>query len=440
MRVLTYGRGQVTIDGAPVYLDNLKPMKVFPAYMYRMLVEHLERSGEPFRDEAAQFLDAGKLSTSFKLRDYQEAALSSWDMGSSRGVVVLPTGAGKTILAVKAIEKLNVSTIILVPTIVLVEQWRSVLQQAFNTEIGAIGGGNMEILPITVSTYDSASLRSRKLGNLFQFIIFDEVHHLTAPSYRRIAQRYLAPFRLGLTATMPKEEAYLEVIFGLVGEKNYQLDVDDLAGKHLAEYAVKTVKLPLTGYEKAEYDKQFEIYRKFLRTRGIKIRSPRDYMSLVKRTGRDPEARRAITARTQAMDIAYTSDSKIAYLKSLLRANPDEKTIIFTRQNKLVYRLSRDLLIPAITHRTPREERNEILRMFHSGGYKRVLTSRVLDEGVDVPDASIAVIISGSGSNRQFVQRLGRILRPGPGKQAVLFELVSAGTAETYISDRRKRS
>ena len=140
------------------------------------------------------------------------------------------------------------------------------------------------------------------------------------------------------------------------------------------------------------------------------------------------------------MDIAYTSDSKIAYLKSLLRANPDEKAIIFTRQNKLVYRLSREMLIPAITHRTPREERSEILRMFHAGGYKQVLTSRVLDEGVDVPDASIAVIISGSGSNRQFVQRLGRILRPGPGKQAVLFELVSAGTAETYISARRKRS
>jgi len=440
MRVLTYGRGQVHIDGQPVYLDNLEPMKVFPAYMYRRLVEHLEKSGEPFRDEAAQFLEAGELSTSFKLRDYQEAALTSWTLGGSRGVVVLPTGAGKTVLAVKAIEELKASTIILVPTIVLVEQWRSVLQQAFNTEIGALGGGNAEILPITVSTYDSASLRARKLGNLFQFIVFDEVHHLTAPSYRRIAQRYLTPYRLGLTATLPKEEAYLKVIAELVGKKNYQLGVDDLAGEHLADYTVKTVRLPLTGYEKEEYDKQFEIYRKFLRARDIKIRSPRDYMSLVKRTGRDPEARRAITARTQAMNIAYNSDSKIAYLKSLLKANPEEKAIIFTRQNKLVYRLSKELLIPAITHRTPREERAEILRMFHGGEYKRVLTSRVLDEGVDVPDASIAVIISGSGSNRQFIQRLGRILRPGPGKKAVLFELVSAGTAETYISDRRKRS
>ena len=162
-------------------------------------------------------------------------------------------------------------------------------------------------------------------------------------------------------------------------------------------------------------------------------------MSLVKRTGRDPEARRAITARTQAMDIAYNSDSKIAYLKSLLKENPNEKVLIFTSQNKLVYRLSKELLIPAITHKTQREERDEILKLFHGGEYKRVLTSRVLDEGVDVPDASIAVILSGSGSSRQFIQRLGRILRPSPGKQAVLFELVSAGTAETYVSQRRKR-
>lgn len=438
MRVLTYKRGQVHIDGPPVYLSNLEPMNSFPGYLYGQVIGNIKKSGDPFKDDAGQFQNQSKLASTFKLRDYQEAALRAWTNGGSRGVVVLPTGAGKTILAVKAVESLQCSTLVLVPTIVLVDQWRAVLQQAFNIEIGALGGGNDDIRPITVSTYDSASLRARRLGNVFEFIVFDEVHHLTGPTYRRIAERYIAPYRLGLTATLPREEAYLDVIHELIGPKNYQLGVDDLAGKHLADYVVKTVRLPLTGYEKAEYDKQYEIYRGFLRKRGIKIRSPRDYMSLVKRTGRDPEARRAIAARTQAMDIAYNSDSKVAYLKSLLKANPEEKALIFTSQNKLVYRLSKEMLIPAITHRTPREEREEILRMFHSGEYRRILTSRVLDEGVDVPDASIAVILSGSGSNRQFVQRLGRILRPGPGKQAVLFELVSAGTAETYVSQRRK--
>lgn len=139
------------------------------------------------------------------------------------------------------------------------------------------------------------------------------------------------------------------------------------------------------------------------------------------------------------MDTALNGGNKIAYMKSLLKANPGEKTLIFTSRNKLVYRLSRELLIPAITHQTPQAEREEILGGFRDGAYRRIVTSRVLDEGVDVPDASMAVIISGSGSNRQFIQRLGRILRKTPGKEAVLFELVSEGTAETYLSARRRR-
>lgn len=225
----------------------------------------------------------------------------------------------------------------------------------------------------------------------------------------------------------------------LVGPTVYELGVNDLAGSHLADFTVKTIRLPLSGAEQYEYNRQYDIYRDYLKSRNIKIRSTRDYLNFVKRSGRDPEARRALTARNTAMDIALNSSSKIAYLKQLLKSNPSEKTLIFTSHNKLVYTLSKELLVPAITHQTPQEEREEILSRFHSGEYMRVLTSRVLDEGVDVPDASMAVILSGSGSNRQFVQRLGRILRPSLGKEAILFELVSAGTAEVYMSHRRKQ-
>ncbi len=139
------------------------------------------------------------------------------------------------------------------------------------------------------------------------------------------------------------------------------------------------------------------------------------------------------------MDLAQNSSSKVDYLKELLAENRDEKAIIFTRHNKLVYRVSREMLIPAITHQTPREEREEILDGFKAGRYLRVVTSQVLDEGVNVPDASLAVILSGTGSGRQFIQRLGRVLRKKGGKQAKLVELVSMGTAETRTSRRRKR-
>ncbi|MCK4399480.1 DEAD/DEAH box helicase, partial [Candidatus Bathyarchaeota archaeon] len=356
-----------------------------------------------------------------------------------RGIIVLPTGAGKTFIAVKAIEALKASALITVPTIVLVEQWREVLEESLGVTVGALGGGEQDIQPITVSTYDSASLRARHLGNRFQLLVFDEVHHLAAPTYRRIATRYLAPYRLGLTATLQEDEATMELYGELVGPTVYRLGVDSLAGKHLSDYTVKTVKLPLTAEERAEYDRQYEIYRGFLRRRNIRIRGAQDYLRLVRRSGRDPEARRAVQARGRAMDIALNGGNKTAYLKSLLKANPGEKTLIFTSHNKLVYRLSRELLIPAITHQTPKAEREEVLGGFRDGTYRRIVTSRVLDEGVDVPDASMAVIISGSGSNRQFIQRLGRILRKTPGKEAVLFELVSEGTAETYLSARRRR-
>ena len=439
MRILEYSRGRIIIEGDPVYLDQLEPMNSYPAYFYNRIVEYLDSSREPYRDRAGEFLKTPKLETTFKLRDYQVDALKYWTKADCRGIVVLPTGSGKTVLAVKAIEEQQCSTLVVVPTIVLVEQWRGVLEQAFNTPIGALGGGQEDIQPITVSTYDSARLRAHKLGNIFKLIVFDEVHHLTAPSNRRIAERYLAPKRLGLTATLQKAEAPLMTLEELVGPTVYELGVTDLAGSHLADFTVKTIRLPLSGAEQYEYNRQYDIYRDYLKKRNIQIRSPRDYLNFVKRSGRDPEARRALTARNSAMDIALNSSSKIAYLKQLLKSNPAEKTLIFTSHNKLVYTLSREMLVPAVTHQTPQEEREEILSRFHSGDYKRILTSRVLDEGVDVPDASMAVILSGSGSNRQFVQRLGRILRPSPGKEAILFELVSAGTAEVYMSHRRKQ-
>ena len=162
-------------------------------------------------------------------------------------------------------------------------------------------------------------------------------------------------------------------------------------------------------------------------------------MSFVRRSGADPEARRALLARNAAMDIALNSSEKINYLKNILQANSDVKTIIFTRHNKLVYKISRLLLIPAITHQTVSEERRSILDNFKSGPYRRIITSQVLDEGIDVPDAALAVILSGTGSSRQFIQRLGRVLRKREGKQAVLIELVSMETAETRISQRRKQ-
>jgi superfamily II DNA or RNA helicase len=401
-------------------------------------VEHLEREGVAFSDEVFRKGSRLQLSSSIVLRDYQEEALEAWRNEGHRGVIVLPTGAGKTVVAIKAIERLEEPTLIVVPTLVLVEQWRARLEEEFGVEVGVVGGGSREVRPITVITYDSAVLRSEELGNRFGLLVFDEVHHLPAASYRRIGTLYAAPYRMGLTATLSREDGAHVSLMDYVGRIVYEMEVDELAGVHLAEYSIETIHVPLTPEEQRDYDSGFSIYREYLQSRGIRIRSARDYQRFVMRSGRDPEARRALLARNRAMDLAMNSSAKVEYLKRIFQSYPDEKALVFTRHNKLVYRISKEMLIPAITHQTPRREREETLDRFKSGVYLRIVTSQVLDEGVDVPDASLAIVLSGTGSSRQFIQRLGRVLRKGEGKQAKMLELVSRGTAETRVSRRRR--
>ena len=441
MIVLRFDRGSLTARGGPVphgrYDTGVGAYRA-PALHYGDILEHLRQSGGAYRDEALDPLPCPPLHSDIKLRDYQQRALDAWRTAGRRGVVVLPTGAGKTVIAMKAIEELGAATLVVVPTLVLIDQWRSRLEEAFGVEVGVVGGGRHLLRGLTVSTYDSAGLRADRLGNRFRLLILDEVHHLPAPRYRSIGLKYLAPFRLGLTATLERTDGAHLALLDLVGEKVYEMGVDELAGVHLSDYTIRTVSVPLTEAERAEYDAQYAVYREFIRRRGIRMRSARDFQRFVMRSGRDPEARRALLARNRAMGIALNSSAKIEHLKRLLLENPEEKAIIFTQHNSLVYRISREMLIPAITHQTPREERGEVLQRFRSGRYMRIVTSRVLDEGVDVPDASLAVILSGTGSSREFIQRLGRVLRKREGKRAELVELVSRRTAETRMSRRRK--
>ena len=443
MIVLRFNRGSIIARGGPIpysRYDAKTGTYRAQALHYWEILKHLERGGANYRDEALDAIPCPGLSSDIRLRDYQKRALDAWREAGRRGVVVLPTGAGKTIVALKAMEEIEAATLVVVPTLVLVDQWRSRLEEAFGVEVGVVRGGKHLLRGLTVATYDSASLRADRLGNRFRLLIFDEVHHLPAPSYRRIGLMYLAPCRLGLTATLEREDGAHLALLELVGDKVYEMGVDDLAGVHLADYTIQTVSIPLSEEEKAEYEAQYAIYRGFLRRRGIRMRSLQDFRRFVMRSGRDPEARRALLARNRAMDIALNSETKIDYLKRLLLENPEEKVIIFTQHNSLVYRISGEMLIPAITHQTPQEERAEILQRFRSSRYRRIITSRVLDEGVDVPDASMAVILSGTGSSREFIQRLGRVLRKQERKHAKLVELVSRGTTETRLSRRRKEN
>ena len=137
-------------------------------------------------------------------------------------------------------------------------------------------------------------------------------------------------------------------------------------------------------------------------------------------------------------ELAVCAPAKVAVVESLLNEHKNDRVILFTQDNATCYALSRRFLIPAITHQTKIKERSAILKGLAAGTYGAVITSRVLNEGVDVPDANVAIVVSGSGSVREHVQRLGRVLRKKEGKHARLYELVTRATNETYTSERRR--
>jgi superfamily II DNA or RNA helicase len=409
------------------------------AIYYREVLAYLERSRIVYQDEAANPPPVPSLSCRVELRSYQKAALNSWFDAGKRGVVVLPTAAGKTFVALKAIEMLNVATLVVVPTLDLLDQWRKLLSNQFETEVGAYGGGDDILEPLTVSTYDSAYIRAEQLGDRFMLMIFDEVHHLPAPSYSQIAEMYIAPYRMGLTATYEREDGGHYDLPRLVGGPVYHLEVDALAGKHLSPYTHEKILVDLTPDEQKLYKREYDVFAKYLRQKRVVLRSPEDFRRFIMRTGSDPEAREALLARNRALKTALNSEAKIKALGEFLDVYAREKILVFTRYNQLAYRISRRFLIPVVTHQTPREERKEILEKFKAGEYMAIVTSQVLDEGVDVPDASIGFILSGTGSSREYIQRLGRILRKRRGKQAKLIEIVARETVETRISQRRHR-
>jgi superfamily II DNA or RNA helicase len=404
---------------------------------YRDVLAYLEESHILFQDEVPQMPPLENVKSTIQLRPYQQSALEKWQRAGNRGVLVLPTAAGKTYIALKAIELLKTQTLIVVPTLDLIDQWRARIKECLNVESGAVGGGENTVRMITVATYDSAYLHAALLGNKFMLIVFDEVHHLASPSYMQIAEMYIAPYRMGLTATYERIDERHRLLPRLIGDVVSSVDVEDLSGKHLAPFTYEKIYVGLSPEEQGIYDKEMSKFRNYLKKKRIIMKSPKDFQRFIMITGRDPEARKALLSRNRALKVALNSKEKIKALAELLSAHPQEKTLIFTLHTDLVYATSRAFLIPAITYLTPKEERREILENFRKGKYHTIVTSQVLDEGVDVPDATAGYILSGTGSARAYIQRLGRLLRKFEGKQARLVEIVSKETMEVRMSHRR---
>src|SRR5436309_373141 len=374
-------------------------------------------------------------------RPYQNEALTNWLAEGSAGVVVLPTGAGKTLVAAMAIHETGLWTLAVVPTLDLLGQWRPALANALSLsadDIGVFGGGEKEMKPITIITYDSAALYPRELKR-FGLLIFDECHHLPAPTYRLIAESAFTPLRLGLSATPERGDmAHLD-LDQLIGPEVYRRSPAELTeGQYLAQYSEVRIDISLLAEDEVRYAEQRRIYRSFLQRRHIIIHSPEEFQQkVIFMSARDPQAREAMLAWREARNIAMNAPPKYAEIERLLRLHASDQVLLFSEYNPVVDEISRRFCLPSITYKTPAEERRTILDRFRSGQYTKLVTGRVLNEGVDVPDCRVAIIVSGNSTKREYIQRLGRILRPKEG-EALLYELVTTGTTEEGVAKRRK--
>ena len=426
--------------------DRVERFRI-PAIQYRELVTALQAEGANFTDEAKGFSTL-ELVPQLERSPYphQTEALAAWKAAGRRGVVVLPTAAGKTYLAQMAMEVTPRSTLITVPTLDLMHQWYAQLLVAFpDAEIGLLGGGSRDRTQILVATYDSAAIHAESLGNRYALLICDECHHLPSDFNRVIAEYAIAPYRLGLTATPDRTDGRHADLDTLLGAVVYHRTAEDLAGKALAHHEIVQLKVELSPPERSRYNHLIETRNDFLQRSNIWLGSMQGWQRFVQASAQSQEGRRAMLAHREARAIALGTEGKLRVLAELLAQHHLAQTLIFTNDNATVYRISQDFLIPALTHQTPVKERHEILQNFREGKYRTLVASHVLNEGVDVPEASIAILLSGTGSTREYIQRLGRVLRKGQiqagqsPKQAILYEVIAEETTEEGVSRRRRQ-
>ncbi len=444
--LITFESGTLILDGVSredfvpqdfVWDERTRQFRA-PAYKYRQIITEFIRHKIPYEDKAKKYLEFD-FKEKFKLtpRPYQTESIEAWQKNKKCGVIVLPTGAGKTHVATMAIEICGRQTLVIVPTLDLMNQWYDLLLSTFNAEVGLIGGGFYEIGAITVTTYASAFRHQERIGNQFGLVIFDECHHLPSEGYKYAAEFAIAPFRLGLTATPERADEGELLLEEIVGNFVYRLEAQELAGEYLADYFVERIEVDLTDEERDEYQKEREIYINFVRQKNINFSGIDGWKMFVIQSAKSEQGRRAMKAYRNSKKIALGTEAKINVLQDLLVRHKKDKVLIFTAENEMVYRISQDFLIPAITHETNVKERGFWLKSLNSGKVSALATSKVLNEGVNIPDASVAIILSGSGSSREHIQRLGRILRKQGDKQAILYEVVTRNTSEERISQRR---
>jgi superfamily II DNA or RNA helicase len=435
---LSFDRGTLRLDGRPEALEmehvRFDPRTGFhraPASRYASILARACERGLAIDDAIAlDLLVTSKDIGAAPLRPYQEQALSSFDAFGRRGIIVLPTGGGKTRVACAALSRAACSALILVPTRALLEQWISILQALHPAPIGVVGDGELRIEPITVMTFESAYRRLDVYGNRFSMLVVDEVHHFAGGLRSEALEMCVAPIRLGLTATPPPRGSLSAArLRELIGPVVCELGIDDLAGRHLADLDMVRIHVALEADEREAYVRDHEPFTE-LRREIRRVHPDADWKTCMALIARMPGGRDVLAGQQRASELATFPRAKRRIVHDLARRHWQDRTLLFTATAEQAYSLGSELLVPVITAETTREERLDILDRFRRGVVRMICSARVLNEGIDVPEANVAIIAGGTLGAREHIQRIGRILRPAQDKRATAYEIVTIETMD----------
>ncbi len=399
----------------PKHLKGSLPSRwVFPMSVRASVKQTLAQKGFPCVDELG-YQRAAPIELSWRanagLRDYQAAAVESFlsaDTGQS-GVVVLPCGAGKTLVGIGAMVELDVETLIFAPTDTACNQWRQEILEKTTIHPSQVGmyRETGKISPVTIATYHRVAAANQKgtrrhfatLSNhRWGLVIYDEVHMLPAPLFR-LAADMQSVRRLGLTATLIREDGAETDVFSLIGPKCYEAAWKDLEQQgYLAKVRCVEVRVPLPRTERETYES---------------------------------------TDRRHRHKMAALNSAKLEVLMDLARVHVNDSVLVIGHYLDHLYEAAELLSSPVVTGKTPLAEREHWFEAFRNGSLKRLVLSRVANMSVDIPCASVIIQLSGLyGSRQEEAQRLGRLLRPdsGPG---VFYTVVTNHSVEADMSRHR---
>ncbi|MHA1616424.1 MAG: DEAD/DEAH box helicase, partial [Candidatus Njordarchaeales archaeon] len=361
--------------------------------------------GVPLKSSFSEYIKAGNLF----LMDHQKEALNAWLNAGGRGTIVLPTGGGKTFIALAAIAEKRLPSLILVPNKWLLNQWVDRIMKYLGVPrgfVGVFGGGEQRIREITVATYQSAYKYIEKLSDKFAMVFFDEAHHIPARTFKNVALFLRAPYRMALSATPKRRDGNEILLFRLAGGIVYKVFYQDLVRRGiLAPVAIRKILVPMPVEHKliyAQLEKRLE------------------------RVSNEIEKRRIIN---KMIEVARDNPVKIDVIKELVKLHKDEKIFIFSGSIKFAEQIARAIkgLIPTalLTSKVDSGKEETIQKAFIRGDLRCIVLVKKAEEGVDVGDASVAIIAGGSKQEREFIQRVGRVLRGGKGKLAWVYEIVT---------------